>query len=186
MSSSTSLEEKFEQLMKLNAKKDAQLEYLKKQLDQAMRNNRREIRSSHSSDSQSVGEESEGNPFATSDEDLERRPRRARTGKQLALDFKVEISEFEGQLNPDEFIEWMNTVERVFEYKDAPNDEKVKLVALKLRRYASIWWSNVLAKRARKGKGNVKTWRKMKEKLKAKFLPPHYLQDNYTKLYNLR
>jgi len=39
MSSSTSLEEKFEQLMKLNAKKDAQLEYLRKQLDQAMRNN---------------------------------------------------------------------------------------------------------------------------------------------------
>ena len=113
-----------------------------------MRNNRREIQSSHSSDSQSVGEESEGNPFATSDEDLERRPRRARRGKQLALDFKVEIPEFEGQLNPDEFIEWMNTVERVFEYKDVPDDKKIKLVALKLRRYASIWWSNILAKRA--------------------------------------
>ena len=26
----------------------------------------------------------------------------------------------------------------------------------------------------------------MKEKLKAKFLPPHHLQDNYTKLHNLR
>lgn len=186
MASSLSLEEKFEQLLKLNAEKDAQLEYLRKQLDQAMRNNRREIRSSHSSDSHSVGEESEDNPFATSDEELERRPRRARRGKQLAMDFKVEIPEFEGQLNPDDFVEWMNTVERVFEYKDVPDDKKVKLVALKLRRYASIWWSNVLAKRARKGKGKIKSWRKMKEKLKAKFLPPHYLQDNYTKLYNLR
>ena len=85
--------------MKLNAEKDAQVEYLRKQLDRAMRNNRRKIRSSHSSDSQLVGEESEGNPFAASDEDLERRARRARRGKQLALDFKVEISEFEGQLN---------------------------------------------------------------------------------------
>ena len=96
-----------------------------------------------------MGEESEGNPFATSDEDLERRPRRSRKGKQLTLDFKVEIPEFDGQLNPDEFVEWMNTVERVFEYKDVSDDKKVKLVALKLRRYASIWWSNVLAKRAR-------------------------------------
>ena len=26
----------------------------------------------------------------------------------------------------------------------------------------------------------------MKEKLKAEFLPSHYLQDNYTKLHNLR
>ena len=48
MSSNTSLEEKIEQLMKLSAEKDAQLEYLRMQLDQAMRNNRREIRSSHS------------------------------------------------------------------------------------------------------------------------------------------
>ena len=133
-----------------------------------------------------VGEESEGNPFATSDEDLQRRPRRVRRGKQLALDFKVEIPKFEGQLNPDEFIEWMNTVERVFEYKDVPDDKKVKLIALKLRKYASIWWSNVVSKRARKGKNKIRSWRKMREKLKAKFLPPHYLQDNYTKLHNLR
>jgi len=122
-----------------------------------------------------VGEESEGNPFATSDKDLERRPIRARRGKQLALDFKVEIPEFEGQLNPDEFIEWMNTVERVFTYKDVPDDKKVKLVALKLRKYASIWWSNVVSKRARKEKDKIRSWRKMKEKLKAKFLPSHYL-----------
>ena len=101
------------------------------------------------------------------------------------MDFKVEIPEFEGQLNLDDFVEWMNVVERVFEYKDIPDYKKVKLIALKLRRYASIWWSNMSAKRARKGKAKVKLWRKMKEKLKAKFLPPHYLQDTSTKLYNL-
>jgi len=54
MSSSTSLEEKTEQLMKLNAKKNAQLEYLMKQLGRVMRNNRRKIQNSHSSDSQAV------------------------------------------------------------------------------------------------------------------------------------
>jgi len=102
------------------------------------------------------------------------------------LDFKVEIPKFEGQLNSDEFIDWMNTVERVFEYKDVPDDKKVKLVALKLRQYASIWWSNVLSKRAKKGEGKIRSWRKMKGKPKAKFLLSHYLQDNYTKLYNLR
>jgi len=74
----------------------------------------------------------------------------------------------------------------VFEYKDVPDDKKVKLVAFKRRKYASIWWSNILSKRIRKGKGKVRTWKKSKEKLKAKFLPLHYLQDNYTKLHNLR
>jgi len=184
MSFSTSLEEKFEQLLKANVEKDAQLEYLRKQPSQVMKNNWKEIQSSCSASGfESTEEVTESNPFTSSDEDEERRPRRTRRGKQLAMDFKVEIPEFEGQLDSDDFVEWLNTVERVFEYKDIPGDKKVKLVALKLRRYALIWWSNVLAKRTRKRKGEIKSWRKMKEKLKAKFLPPHYVQDNYTKLY---
>jgi len=64
------------------------------------------------------------------------------------LDFKVEIRKFEYQVNLDEFIDWMNTVKRVFEYKDVSDDKKVKLVALKLCKYVSNWWSNVLFKRA--------------------------------------
>ena len=63
----------------------------------------------------------------------------------------------------------MNTVERVFEYKDVPDDKKVKLAALKLRKYASIWWSNVLSKRAKKGKEKIRFWRKMKENLRPNF-----------------
>ena len=54
MSSSTSLKEKIEQLMKLNGEKNAQLEYLLKQLGRVMRINRRKIQNSHSSDSQAV------------------------------------------------------------------------------------------------------------------------------------
>jgi len=43
----------------------------------------------------------------------------------------------------------MQTVERIFEYKEILEDKKVKLVALKLRKYASLWWTNLLTKRAR-------------------------------------
>ena len=77
-------------------------------------------------------------------------------------------------------------MESVVEYEEIPEYKKVKLVALKLRKYASIWWSNVVAKKARKRKSKIKSWRKMKEKLKAKFLPDHYLQDNFLKLHNLK
>jgi len=55
----------------------------------------------------------------------------------------VDIPEFEGQLDPDHFLDWLQIVERVFEYKDISDDKKVKLVALKLRKYASIWWANL-------------------------------------------
>jgi len=61
----------------------------------------------------------------------------------------VEIPEFEGKLNLDEFLEWLHTVKRIFDYKKVPEDNKVKLVALKFRKYASLWWTNRCAKRVR-------------------------------------
>jgi len=45
-------------------------------------------------------------------------------------DFKVDIPEFEDKY---EFLEWMQTVKRIFEHKEVPEEKKVKLVALKLR-----------------------------------------------------
>jgi len=72
----------------------------------------------------------------------------------------------------------MQTVERIFEFKEISEDKKVKLVALKLRKYVSVWWTNLLAKRVRQGKGKIRTWEKMRAKLKARFLPPNYVQNN--------
>jgi len=53
-------------------------------------------------------------------------------------DFKVEILEFEGKLDPEEFLGWLHTVEYVFEYKYVLEDKNIKLVALRLRKYASL------------------------------------------------
>nr|GEX89744.1 hypothetical protein [Tanacetum cinerariifolium] len=64
-------------------------------------------------------------------------------------DIKVDIPEYDGKLDPDEFVEWLRTVEWVFDYKQTTEDNKVKIVALKLRKYASTWWSNTCLKRER-------------------------------------
>ena len=98
-----------------------------------------------------------------------RRPREAHFG------FKVDIPKFEGKLDPDLFLEWLRTVEKVFDYKEIPEKKKVTLVALKLRKYASMWWANLVAKRARKGKDKIRSWDQTRNKLKDKCLPPHYL-----------
>jgi len=39
------------------------------------------------------------------------------------MDFKVEIPNLEGQLNPNIFSDGSHMVEQVFEYKDIPNDK---------------------------------------------------------------
>jgi len=122
---------------------------------------------------------------SSSEEEACGRMRRGRKTTSHYGDIKVEISEFEGRLDPDEFLEWLQTVERIFDYKEISDGKKVKLVALRLCKYASLWWSSLCAKRAGQGKGKIRVWAKMKAKLKARFLPPSYIQDNYSQLHNL-
>ena len=76
-------------------------------------------------------------------------------------------------------------MERVFDYKQTPDNKKVKIVALKLRKYASTWWASVCAKRARQDKDKIRSWNKMKKLLKEKFLPSYYVQENFLKFHKL-
>ncbi|GJT15403.1 hypothetical protein Tco_0874109 [Tanacetum coccineum] len=63
--------------------------------------------------------------------------------KRWEASIKVEILKFSGTLKAEEFIDWLNTVERVFEFKDAPENRKVKWVAIKLKGRASAWWEQL-------------------------------------------
>ena len=76
-------------------------------------------------------------------------------------------------------------LEEFFDYNDILENKRVKLVALRLGIYASLWWTNLNAKWLRERKSNIRTWQKMKTKLNARFLPPTYVQDCYSQLYNL-
>ena len=40
--------------------------------------------------------------------------------------FKVEIPEFKGKLDPEEFLDWLHAVECVFKHKDVPEDKMMK------------------------------------------------------------
>jgi len=167
---------------------EAQNKYIQKQLGQLLEEKRRGLRNSRSGTEQEArfrheGEESHPNGSSSGGEE-EGRPFWPRGGNNL--NFKVDIPEFKGQLDPDLFLDWLQTVEWVFDYKDVPDAKKAKLVALKLRKYASIWCTNVVAERARKGKVKIRSWDQMRDKLKDKFLPPRYLQDNYLKLHRLK
>jgi hypothetical protein len=57
-----------------------------------------------------------------------------------ALGFKVDLPEFSCTLQAEGFVDWLNELERIFEYKEVPDHDKVKLVAIKLKGRASAWW----------------------------------------------
>ncbi|GKV27101.1 hypothetical protein SLEP1_g36308 [Rubroshorea leprosula] len=114
------------------------------------------------------------------------RPQQNAAPKSTDLGIKIDIPDFEGRLQPNEFIDWLYTVECVFELKDIPDDKRVKLVAIKLKKHASIWWENLKRSREREGRNKIRTWEKMRRELTRKFLPDRYYQDNFVKFHNLQ
>jgi len=154
------LEERFEALMKQNEflankiredsqkqqEAQAQNEYLRKQLGSVLKKKQKlnedtlqsEPRMREQVFSHEVESSSEEEPF-----NMARGEPRFQANNN---DFRVKVPEFEGKLDPEEFLEWFHTAERVFEYKDISDDKKVKIVALRLRKYASLWWTNLNAK----------------------------------------
>ena len=59
------------------------------------------------------------------------------TNQDQNLNIKVDIPYFIGDMQPEEVLGWLNEVERVFEFLNLPENKKVKLVAIKLKVYAS-------------------------------------------------
>ncbi|GJT84226.1 hypothetical protein Tco_1058568 [Tanacetum coccineum] len=50
-----------------------------------------------------------------------------------SLGLHTKIPEFKGRLQPDDFLDWLQTVERIFDLCDIPDHLKVKLVSIKLK-----------------------------------------------------
>ena len=89
---------------------------------------------------------------------------------------KMDLPNFNGQLQIERFLDWLAMVERFFDYMDIPEDKRVKLVAYKLIGGASAWWEQLQLTRMRQGKGMIQTWSKMRRLLRSRYLPPDYEQ----------
>ncbi|XP_071712198.1 uncharacterized protein [Rutidosis leptorrhynchoides] len=83
------------------------------------------------------------NDYNTFDDHPRDDGRGSRDDPLRTLGINVEIPEFTGASPPNDFIEWISTVERVFDVKEIPDYLKVKLVAIKLKKHASLWWDHV-------------------------------------------
>ena len=75
----------------------------------------------------------------------------------LRFNPKLNIPKFDGRMDADEFLDWLNMMEHVFEYYDPPDREKMKFVAIKMCKNASIWWKNLKRQRERDGNKKIET-----------------------------
>ena len=79
-------------------------------------------------------------------------------------------------MQDEEFLDWLNTVDAIFEYHST----------LEFRKYALIWWENLKKQREIMGKRLIVSWDKMKKELKRKYLSNNYLQDIFLTSQHLK
>lgn len=81
--------------------------------------------------------------------------------------WKVEIPEFYGSLQPEEFIDWIIIVE-VLDFKEVPHNKRVQLVITRCHGKAATWWQQTKLTQARRGKTKLESWEKQKKKICTK------------------
>ena len=84
---------------------------------------------------------------------------------------KDDVPFYSGSFDPEELIDWINTMNKHFDYAEVKEDRKVRFVVTRLIGHASLWWDGVQEERILKKKSNINRWNKMRAKLKGKFLP---------------
>ena len=117
MSSSQTPEQMAEQDARERTELEAQVKYLQTERGQLLKERTRWMRGSNNPGEREEPLEAreEGmRQASSSSEDVDEvgspRPRR-----ESHLDFRMDIPEFEGQLDPDLFLDWLQIVERVFD-----------------------------------------------------------------------
>ena len=87
----------------------------------------------------------------------------------------TEVVPYDGKLAKIVVLDWISDMEKFFEYKNTPNNRMVKIAVTRLKGHASLWWEHLQTDRQRRGKDKIKTWPKMVNKVKKKFLPTDYM-----------
>jgi len=99
---------------------------------------------------------------------------------------KVEVPMYEVNLNVEEFIDWINSLGKYFDYEDVDEEKKVKYVVTRLKGHATLWWDELQENKNRKGKSKIINWDIMIAKFKIKFMPKYYQLNMFIQLQNLK
>ena len=75
--------------------------------------------------------------------------------RDIIQSLKLELPEFDGDLDPKVVIEWMARCDRIFEVKEYDDEECFMASVIKLKGYASLWWENFKKQRTKMGKSKV-------------------------------
>jgi hypothetical protein len=99
---------------------------------------------------------------------------------------KIEVPMYEGNLDVEDLLDWVRSMDKHFKYEEVDEEKKVKQAITELKGHATLWWDELQVERRSKGKQKIKNWDIMVAKLKAKFMPKYYQINLFRKMQNLR
>ena len=76
---------------------------------------------------------------------------------KLGARVKIDIPMYEGNLDTEEFLDWIRAIENYFDYEDVEEEKKVRHVVTRLKGHAALWWDELQADKRSKGKKNIKS-----------------------------
>jgi len=95
------------------------------------------------------------------------------------MDLIIDAPEFDSSLKPEDYLEWVQAMERIIEIKGYSREKAFKPAVLKLKQYSSLWYKNLKRARALEEKSKLKNWVKLKKQMDKRFLPATYKQELY-------
>lgn len=89
-------------------------------------------------------EEGENEDERLGEMSYEDRVLKALKGRSEAI--KIDVSDYDGNLKPEELIDWLNEMGIFFEWKPMIEEKKMKFTCTKLKGHAMIWWDHLQKK----------------------------------------
>ena len=100
---------------------------------------------------------------------------------------RIDVPKFGGMNhNPEEYLDWEAELERYFEFRETPAEQKYKLAKIKLNKLAAIWLEGLQKQRIRENREGIHTWEKLKKHLRRKYVPSSYKQQLFVQWSTLR
>ncbi|XP_062075889.1 uncharacterized protein LOC133780020 [Humulus lupulus] len=99
---------------------------------------------------------------------------------------KIDIPWFDGHLHIEDFLDWLSTIEKFFECMNVVATSQVQLVSYKLKGGVVAWWDQLQNHQRRSGKQPIRSWPRMRQLLRARFLHLDYEQTLYQQYQQCR
>jgi hypothetical protein len=69
---------------------------------------------------------------------------------------KIEVPMYEGNLDVEELLDWIQSMDKYFDYEDVDEEKRVRHVVTRLKGHATLWWDELQVERRSKGKQKIK------------------------------